>query len=111
MEEPVPLSDVIEHVLMHVLPPELARRRTELLTWYDKSVADLEERAVRVYGEVVLREVEILYEDGFPKEDCLTPAYNNTAFRKKEIQDEMISELARLQGELRKGIRRLLEDL
>ncbi|HYT93008.1 MAG TPA: hypothetical protein VEL76_30100 [Gemmataceae bacterium] len=48
--------------------------------------------------------------DGFPREKCLLPAYNNTAMRKRDIQEELIPNVGRIQGDLRRRLLRLIED-
>jgi hypothetical protein len=113
--EPEPIGPLIEKLidgalLRQPLPEALSLRRAELVREAGEELAGLMARAAAAYGEIVLREVEVLFTAGFPREKCLTPAYNNTALRKKAIEEELIREVGRVQGDLRRRLLRLIED-
>lgn len=110
-EEPRPIGPDVERILAAVLPDDLARRRAEHLREYEDSVREVKDRAVRVYGELVLREIEYLVCCGWPKGEAYLPAVNNLAARKVAIQEELVAEVGRLQGLLRRRLHLLIEEI
>ncbi len=114
-DEPPPIGPTIEQLidealLRRELPHELALLRADLVRQADEDLAELKERAVRAYGEIVLHEIEMLFIAGFPREKCFVPAYNNTAMRRQEIQEELLQNVGRIQGSLRRRLELLIEE-
>src|SRR5439155_67683 len=99
-EEPREIGPDVERVV----------KRAQFQKEYDDAVEEVKQRAVRVFGELVLHEIEVLVFDGFDKVAAYLPAVNNLAMRKKGIQDELIAEVGRLQGELRRKLEWLAKD-
>ena len=100
--EPDPFGEDADHVM---------KRRTLILKEHADAVLDVKNRAVIVYGEMVLREIEYLVMCGWDKVEAYLPAVNNLAVRRVALQDELFAELGRLQGELRRKMQRLAEEL
>jgi hypothetical protein len=69
-------------------------------------------QAVDAYREMFRRELNVLDMDNFPAGHvALMAATNNLALRRLALEDELLTELARIHGEAKRKIGRLLEDL
>ena len=86
---------------------EYAKRRTGILHEQDAAIEAIKQRAVRVYGEMVLNEMDLLVICGWPKEKAYLPAVNNLSVRKRDIQDELIAVAGRIQKETKAKLLRL----
>jgi hypothetical protein len=62
-------------------------------------------------AEMIASEVRINAIDGMSPRLAEIAAKNNLAVRLRDLDDELLTELGRLQGELRRKLVRLLEDL
>ena len=69
------------------------------------------DRAARVRLEMIAREVRVNAMDGFSPRLAEVAAKNNLAMRLRNLDDEVLTELARLQGELRRRLEKLQEEL
>jgi hypothetical protein len=99
--EPTPLGPEIEFVV----------RRTALLKEHADAVLEVRDRAARVRQEMIAHEVQIMVMDGLSPRLAEIAARNNLAVRLRELDDELAGELARLQADLRRRLKRLLEAL
>jgi hypothetical protein len=86
-------------------------RRTQLLRQHADDVLEVRGRHTQVRTEMIVREVRIMVLDGLSPRLAETAARNNLAVRLRELDEELVAELGRLQGELRRKLARLLEDL
>jgi hypothetical protein len=84
--------------------------RVKILKEHADAVLEVKRRAKRVFGELILREMDYLVMCGFTKEQAYLPAVNNLGMRKLAIQGELLAELGRLQGVMRRKLERLAED-
>src|ERR1700722_292179 len=94
------LSDSIHFVI----------ERARLVKEHGDAVADVRTRERKVWLEMLGREVQLLVMDGFSPPLAQVAANNNLALRRKELDEEVLSELARLQAELNRKLERLAED-
>ena len=62
------------------------------------------------FREMVLHEIEWFVICGWPKEKTYLPASNNLGIRKRELQDELLNGIRRIQKEARERLARLAED-
>jgi hypothetical protein len=101
----------IEILLSCPLPPELDTLRVEHLATYQDARHELRERYTRVCGELVLYEIEYLVMCGWPREQAYLPALNNQGVKLRDTHDEYLAGITRLQGDLRRRLESLLEEL
>lgn len=99
--EPSPIGPEIEFVI----------RRTVLLKEHADAVLEVRERAARVRLEMIAREVRIMVMDGLSPRLAEIAARNNLALRMRELDDELAAEQNKLQGQLRRRLDLLLEEL
>jgi hypothetical protein len=91
---------------------EYALARTEVLRERERQEREVRQRSRDVYTERWLGELRILDDDNFPGGRVSELAINNNlAVLRQELNDELLTELARIQGEARRRLERLLEDL
>src|SRR3954447_6040222 len=100
-DEPAPIGPEIAFVL----------RRTALLKGHADAVLEVRDRAAQVRREMIAHEVRIMVMDGLSPRLAEIAAKNNLAVRLHELDDELIAELGRLQGQLRRRLTLLLEEL
>jgi hypothetical protein len=85
--------------------------RTETLHNRDRQEREVRQRATDVYTEMFRHELHVLDLDNFPAgQVARIAATNNLALRRLALEDELLTELARIHGEARQRIVRLLED-
>jgi hypothetical protein len=99
--EPTPIGPEIAFVL----------RRTALLKEHADAVLDVRDRAARVRLEMIAHEVRIMVMDGLSPRLAEIAATNNLAVRLRDLDNELLAELGRLQGHLRRRLALLLEEL
>ncbi len=91
---------------------EYVVKRTAVL--HEQRVADqaVKNRAIDVYSEMFKHELRVLEMDDFPAGHvALLAATNNLALRRIALEEELLTERARIQSEARRKIERLLEGL
>jgi isopropylmalate/homocitrate/citramalate synthase len=99
--EPTPIGPEIEFVL----------RRTVLLKDHADAVLEVRDCAARARLEMIAREVRIIVMDGLSPRLAEVAAKNNLAVRLHDLDDEVAAELERLQEQLRRRLRLLMEEL
>lgn len=85
--------------------------RSLLLREHADAVIELRDRHQRCREEMIARETRINAMDGMPPALAEVAAMNNLAVRLRDLDDELAAELGRLQGNLRRKLARLAEDL
>lgn len=100
-DEPTPIGPEIKFVL----------RRTALVKAHADAVLEVRDRAARVRCEMIAHEVRLMVMDGLAPRLAEIAAKNNLALRLRDLDEELVTELGRLQGELRRRLKRLLEEL
>ncbi len=85
--------------------------RTQVLTQRGEQEQEVRVQAGRVWHEMVMREEGVMLDGGLPLAIARIAAANNLALRRVALEDELITELARIHGEARRRIEDLLEDL
>jgi hypothetical protein len=109
IDEPTPIGPDIDQLLNGLLPASLARERERLLRNHEMAVVEVRERAHRAWQEMLSREVTMVLLSGIAERVADLAAKNNLAVRKRELDDELHTELARLQEELTRRVRHLIE--
>ena len=99
--EPTPIGPEIAFVL----------RRTALLKEHADAVLEARDRAVQVRREMIAHEGRIMVMDGLAPRLAEIAATNNLALRLRDLDDELLAELGRLQEQLRRRLTLLLEEL
>jgi hypothetical protein len=100
-DEPTPIGPEIAFVI----------RRTVLLKEHADAVHEVRDRAARVWLEVIAHEVRIMVLDGLSPRLAEIAAKNNLALRLRDLDDELLGELDRLQEQLRRRFTLVLEEL
>jgi isopropylmalate/homocitrate/citramalate synthase len=85
-------------------------KRTLLLREHADAVLEVRERAAHVRAEMIAHEVRIMVMDGLSPR-AAEAARNDLALRLRELDYELLTELARLQDEFHRRVARLLENL
>jgi hypothetical protein len=99
--EPTPIGPEIAFVI----------KRTALLKAHADAVLEVRDRAARVRCEMIAHEVRIMAMDGLSPRLAEVAARNNLAVRLRDLDNELVSELSRLQEQLRRRLSLLLEEL
>jgi len=110
-DTPDPLKAEIEQMVARPLPADVAGWRMRLLAEHADSVAELLERARRVYREMLDHEVEVMRFDGMPPRLAEQAAGNNLGVRQAELDQELAEAIRREDERLRRRLRALIEDL
>src|SRR5439155_19978048 len=109
-DEPTPLGPDIDRILNGLLSEHVARERARLLQDHGDAVRDIQERARNAWEEMLGQEMTMLLLWGLEERGAELAAKNNLAMRKAGLDDELLTELARLQTELTRKVKRLVED-
>jgi hypothetical protein len=109
-DEPASIGPEIDRILRDLLPAHVAAEGDRLLREHQRAVSEIRERARHVWEEMLGEEITMLLLWGLEERVADLAARNNLAVRKRELDDELLTELARLQGELTRRIHHLVEE-
>lgn len=89
---------------------DLIVRKAEITADRDKQMRAARRFAGLTYHKMLSREERSLLRGGFRSSVARVAAENNLALRRLELEDELLTELARIQTEAREKLERLLEE-